>query len=192
MSVPFERATTENAPSSRSIAPATASSSGASPFAIRAAITSVSEVVPERDALGRELVAQGGRVDEVAVVPESDGAAAAALDQRLGVGPLGRAGGRVARVADRRVAVQAAQLLFVEDLGDEAHVAQHRQAAVVRDGDPGRLLAAVLEREEPEEGDARDVALRRADAEDAAHQATIPSSGSCGQSGSPPARITEP
>ena len=91
-----------------------------------------------------------------------------------------------------RVAVQAAQLLLVEDLRDEAHVAQHRQAAVVGDGDPGGLLAAVLEREEPEVGDARDVALGRADAEDAAHQATVPSSRRCGQSGCSPARITEP
>ena len=68
------------------------------------------------------------------------------------------------------VAAQAAQLLLVEDLGDEAHVAQHRQAALVGDRDPGRLLAAVLEREEAEVRDARDVAVGRADAEDAAHQ----------------------
>ena len=95
-------------------------------------------------------------------------------------------------MADRGVAVQAAELLLVEDLRDEAHVAQHRQPAVVGDGDPGRLLAAVLQREEAEEGHARDVALGCADAEDAAHQATVPSSRSCGQSGRSPARITEP
>ena len=128
----------------------------------------------ERDAVGGELVAQLGRVDEVAVVPERDGAPAAVLDQRLRVRPLRRAGRRVARVADRDVAVQAAQLLLVEDLRDEAHVAQHGQAAVVGDGDPGRLLAAVLEREQPEVGDARDVALGGADAEDAAHQRDRP------------------
>ena len=114
----------------------------------------------ERDALGRELLAQLRRVDEVAVVPERDRAPAAVLDQRLRVRPVRRAGRRVARVADRGVAVQAAQLLLVEDLRDEAHVAQHRQPAVVGDGDPGRLLAAVLQREEAEVGDARDVALR--------------------------------
>ena len=125
-------------------------------------------------------------------MPERDRAPAPALDQRLRVRPVRRAGGRVARVADRGVAVQAAQLLLVEDLRDEAHVAQHRQPAVVGDGDPGRLLAAVLQREEAEEGHARDVALGRADAEDAAHQATVPSSRRWGQSGRSPARITEP
>src|SRR5215218_9040479 len=95
-------------------------------------------------------------------------------------------------MADRGVAAQAAQLLLVEDLRDEAHVAQHRQPATVRDGDPGRLLAAVLKREEPEVGHARNVAFRCTDAEDAAHQRTIPSSRTSGQSISLPATITEP
>ena len=40
----------------------------------------------------------------------------------------------------------------------------------VGDGDAGRLLPAVLEREEAEVRDARDVTLGRANAEDAAHQ----------------------
>ena len=67
------------------------------------------------------------------------------------------------------LAAQAAQLLLVEDLGDEAEVAQDGEAALVGDRDPRRLLAAVLEREEPEVGEAGDVALGRVDAEDAAH-----------------------
>ena len=67
---------------------------------------------------------------------------------------------------------EAVQLLLVEDLGDEAHVAQDGQAALVRDRDPGRLLAPVLEREEPEVGHARDVSLGRADPEDAASAVT--------------------
>src|SRR6266542_3706001 len=94
----------------------------------------------------------------------------AGLHERLGVPPLRGAGGRVARVADRDLAVEAAQLLLVEDLGDEAHVAQRGQATVVGDGDPRRLLAAVLEGEEAEVGDAGDVPLGRVDAEEAAHQ----------------------
>ncbi len=60
---------------------------------------------------------------------ERDRARAPVLDQRLRVRPLRRAGRRVARVADRELPVQAAQLLLVEDLGDEAHVAEHRQPA---------------------------------------------------------------
>src|SRR5207302_1653877 len=97
-----------------------------------------------------------------------------------------------ARVPDRRLAVEAAQFLLVEDLRDKAHVAEHGQPAVVGDRDPGRFLAAVLEREQAEVRDARDVPLRGADAEHAAHQGTVPSSRVCGRSGSGPARTTDP
>ena len=121
ISVPSESATIEYAPSSRRIAFATASSSGASSFAISAAISSLSEVVRERDARpARSSSRSSRRVDEVAVVAERDRARAAVLDERLRVRPLRRAGRRVARVPDRDLAVQAAQLLLVEDLRDEA------------------------------------------------------------------------
>ena len=45
---------------------------------------------------------------------------------------------------------QRLQLLLVEDVRDEPHLAQDREAPAVGDGDPGRLLAAVLEREQAE------------------------------------------
>ncbi len=78
-------------------------------------------------------------------------------------------------MADRDVAAQAAQLLLVEDLRHEPEVAQRREPALVGDRDPGRLLTAVLEREEPEVREPRDVAVRCVDAEDAAHRyATSP------------------
>ena len=63
----------------------------------------------------------------------------------------------------------ACELLLVEDLRDEPHVAEHREPATLGDGDPGRLLAAVLQREEGEVREPRDVALDRPDSEDAAH-----------------------
>ena len=103
-------------------------------------------------------------------MPERDGARAAVVDERLRVRPVGRPGRRVARVPDRELAVQAAQLLLVEDLGHEAHVAEHSEPPRVGDGDPRGLLPAVLEGEEPEVGEPGDVALDGADAEDAAHQ----------------------
>ena len=84
------------------------------------------------------------------------------------------AGRRVARVADRELAVQAREAPLVEHLRHEPEVAQRGQPAVLGDGDPGRLLAAVLQRVEPEVGEPRDVAVGRADAEDAAHLATRP------------------
>ncbi len=66
-------------------------------------------------------------------------------------------------------AAQAAELLLVEDLRHEPEVAECREPALVGDRDAGGLLAAVLEREEPEVREPRDVAVRCVDAEDAAH-----------------------
>ena len=57
--------------------------------------------------------------------------------------------------------------LLVEHLADEAEVLDDGDLAVVGDGDAGALLAAVLQGVEAEEGEARDVASRRVDAEDA-------------------------
>ena len=78
-------------------------------------------------------------------------------------------------MADRGLPAEAAELLLGEDLCDEAHVPQGGEAAVVGDGDPRRLLAAVLEREEAEVREPGDVALGGVDADDAAHQAVPPS-----------------
>src|SRR5215469_8924339 len=60
------------------------------------------------------------------------------------------------------------QLLLVEDLGDEAGVAQGGDHPALAGGDPGRLLAAVLQRVEAEVGQAGDVVPRCVYAEDAA------------------------
>ena len=116
----------------------------------------------QRDAVGVQLLAQRRLVDEIAVVPERDRARAAVLHERLRVRPLRRARRRVARVADRDLAAQAVELLLVEHLRDEPEIAQRRQAAVLGDGDPGRLLAAMLQREEPEVREPRRRRGRRA------------------------------
>jgi hypothetical protein len=57
-----------------------------------------------------------------------------------------------------------------KDLRHEAHVAEHREPAAVGDRDARRLLPAMLQREEAEVRDTRDVAAGCADAEDAAHR----------------------
>ena len=72
-------------------------------------------------------------------------------------------------MADRDLAAQTVQLLLVEHLRDETEVAQRRQAPLLGDGDAGRLLAAVLQREEAEVREPRDVAVGGVNAEDAAH-----------------------
>ena len=85
-----------------SITSATASSIRSAGWrAISAAMISESEVERKRDALGRQLVVELDRVDEVAVVGERDRAAVVAVDG-LRVVPAAAAGGRVAHVADRR------------------------------------------------------------------------------------------
>ncbi len=76
------------------------------------------------------------RVGQVAVVGESQLATVVAPD-RLRVLPGAAAGGRVADVADRHIALQRLQLLLVEDLGDEAGVAQRGDVAAHAGGDPG-------------------------------------------------------
>ena len=114
-----------------------------------------------------ELGVQLDGVDEVAVVGERDLPAVGAVD-RLSVLPCRGARRRVAHVADRHRSRQGEQLLFVEDLRDEADVAHGHDAAALARGDPRGLLAAVLKRVEGEVGQAGDVGLRGVHPEDAA------------------------
>ena len=70
-------------------------------------------------------------------------------------------------MADGVLAAQALEHLLVEDLAHEAEILDDRDLAVVAHGDAGALLAAMLQGVEAEEREARDVAPRRMDAEDA-------------------------
>jgi hypothetical protein len=56
-------------------------------------------------------------------------------------------------VADGDVAGQGVQRGLVEDLRDQAHVLVDEDLPPVADGDPGRLLAAVLQRVQAEVGE---------------------------------------
>ena len=127
------------------------------------------EARAELHAVREQLVAELLDVHEVAVVAERDRAGAPVVDERLRVRPLVRAGRRVAGVADGRLAGERLQLLLVEDARDEAHLAQDRQVPALGDGDPCRLLPAVLECEQAEVREPRDVPLGRADPEHPAH-----------------------
>src|SRR5512133_901072 len=98
---------------------------------------------------------------------ERELAAIRAVD-RLRVLPCRGAGGGVAHVAARHVAAERLQLGLVEDLRDEAEIAQRHDVAVLAGGDAGRLLAAVLKRVEREVREAGDIRLGRINAEDAA------------------------
>src|SRR5439155_7209860 len=108
-------------------------------------------------------------VDEVAVVAQGDRPDASVVEERLRVLPGVATGRRVAVVPDRQVALQAGEAPLVEDLRDEPEIAERGQAPRLADGDPGRLLAPVLQREEAEVREPGNVATRRPDTEDAAH-----------------------
>src|SRR5262249_46469273 len=71
-------------------------------------------------------------------------------------------------VADRHVAGEGAELLLVEDLGDQAELAQRGDVAALAGRDPRCLLATVLQGVETEVGEPGDVAARRVHAEDPA------------------------
>ena len=139
---------------------------------VRASIspsTSVSLVVSNCTSCCAQLLAQLGRVDEVAVVRQQERTDRGVLEQhRLRVGEPGAAGGAVARVADGDVAVEVVERLLVEDLGHQPHLLDHVHLVAVADPDARRLLAAVLERVQPEVREVGDVLARVVDPEEAA------------------------
>ena len=87
---------------------------------------------------------------------------------RLRVAPRARAGGRVARVADREVAGERGEGAIVEGVGHEAHVLHDGERVPVAHGHARGLLATVLQCVEAEVGQVSDVLARRIDAEDPA------------------------
>ena len=118
------------------------------------------------DQLGHEVAVAGDRalehagllgqrlgVDEVAVVAEREHVLAHRPVGGLGVAPRGRAGGRVAAVADGEVAVQPRQGAVVEHAGDEALVLDDREQLAVADRHARGLLAAVLQGEQRQVGE---------------------------------------
>ena len=119
------------------------------------------------------LLGQRRGVDEIAVVAEHEliglvcGLTDAAVD-RLRVAPLARAGGGVARVADREVADERGERAVVEHRGHEALLLHDHDLAAVADGHTRGLLPPVLEGEHPEVGELRHGLARGVDAEDAA------------------------
>ena len=127
-----------------------------------------------------ELLEELARVDEVAVVADGERPPRPEAERRLGVLPDRGAGGRVAAVGDREVAGERRDPPLVEDLADHAQVLVDHQVAAVGDADAGRLLAAVLEREQRGRGDGRGLvaAVGQDDADDAAHQPATSAPGS--------------
>ena len=69
---------------------------------------------------------------------------------------------------DSDVPVQRGKGLLVEDLRDQAEILEHHDLRAVGDRDARGLLAAVLEGEQAEVGELRDLLAGRPDTEDTA------------------------
>ncbi|GAA3228307.1 hypothetical protein GCM10020256_40460 [Streptomyces thermocoprophilus] len=115
----------------------------------------------------RDHLGELGRVDQVAVVAERDGAVRGGAERRLGVLPHGGAGGGVPGVSYRDVALEGAEGGLVEDLGDQAHVLEDEDLGAVADRDSRGFLAPMLEGVEPEVRELGDLFARSPDTEDA-------------------------
>lgn len=118
----------------------------------------------EADAPLQHVLAQALAVDQLAVVRHRERTVRRVHHERLAVDLLRRGRGRVARVPDAEVALQLLHRVVGEDVVDHAHALVHvevlRAVALARH-DAGRLLAAVLQRHQPETDDLRHVNLRR-------------------------------
>src|SRR6185437_13411727 len=89
-------------------------------------------------------------------------------DERLRVGNLAGAGGRVACVTDGDMSWQPREVVFRERLRHQPHLAVQVQARAVGGGDARALLAAMLQGVEAEVSDAGDILAGSVDAKDAA------------------------
>ena len=123
----------------------------------------------EAEALAEQLFAQFGCVHEVAVVRHRQRPVHGLDEERLHVAHGVGTGGAVPGVADGVIAREWRHGLGCEHVGHQAGVLVQPGAAAVADRDAGSLLAAVLEREQAEEGQLGDaLAVRRRHAEHAA------------------------
>src|SRR5258708_12675752 len=98
--------------------------------------------------------------------------------QGVGIRGAGGAGRRVARVSEGedRALTHVLDLVGREHLRHQAHGSMHAHVASVRHGNSRGLLSAMLEREEPEVSQVRDVdPLLRTDTENSTHQKMSPS-----------------
>jgi hypothetical protein len=101
-----------------------------------------------------EVLLQGLRIGEVAVVAQSQSFAPEGDQKRLDVGHRAGPRGAVARVADGCVPRQIAQYEGIgEDVADFAHPLAGEQFLAVGGDDPGRFLAAMLQGMKPEVGE---------------------------------------
>ena len=166
--------TSENAPANVGSTCSSACSRLPTVGAWRVAVTHGARQLADQLAVGREhpgqhaeLACERFRVGEVAVVPETEPGVGDRPVDGLRIAPRARTGGGVTDVTDREVTVERREPALVEHLRDETHVLDDGDGLPVARRDAGRLLAAVLQRVQPEVGEVRDRLAGRIYAEDA-------------------------
>ena len=149
--------------------PGSMSCGGAGGTANRAVSTSVSEVAWPGPAARAPASAASSRVlVRLPLWPRARLVVGVARKVGWAFSQIEDAAGGVAAVPDGDVPAQRVQHRLVEDLRNEAHVLVDDDAVPVADRDPGRLLAAVLERVQAEVGELGDFLVRGPGAEHAA------------------------
>ena len=114
--------------------------------------------------------AQRDAVGQVSVMADGEAAAFQFREQRLHVAQDGFPGGRIAHMADRRVAGQPVDHFAAgKGVADQAEPAFGVEALAVETDDAGGFLAAVLQRVQAERGDGGGVGM----AENAEHAAFL-------------------
>ena len=120
-----------------------------------------------------QLAPHPHRVRDVTVVRDRETARGEIGIERLHVAQAGAPRRRIADMADRGTPGQLAQRLFLAKYaGDVADAAMAVEILAVEAGDPGRLLAAMLERVQAERGHPGGV-VRAEDAKNAAFLAEL-------------------
>ena len=94
--------------------------------------------------LARQHVGQLGGVGQIAVVRQAD--AVGRIDvKRLHFGGAVTTRGRIADMADARVAAQLEHVMLLEDIAHQARALAHTQLTLIGGHDSGGVLAAVLQ-----------------------------------------------
>ena len=94
------------------------------------------------------------RVDDIAIVGQSQGPCRAIHHERLRVAQFAAPGGGITGVANSQFSGKRSEVGFAENLGDQAHLGVDGNSVAAGGRDAGAFLAAVLEGEEAEEGEA--------------------------------------
>ena len=101
----------------------------------------------EQTALVLQILAQQGRIDDVAVVGQREIARVVTEQKRLHVLDATASGGRIAHMADGRISLERRQFRLVEHLGHQSAALDAAESSPFVDGhDTRTLLSAVLQR----------------------------------------------